>query len=254
MKEKSLLETKYRFSILSKFKKALKDYSLLSDNDKVAVCISGGKDSLTLALCFKELEKYSETKIDIKYILMDPGYSKENLDIINNNAKLMNIDLHIFKTNIFKISAEQEKNKCYICAKMRRGALYNEAKKLGCNKIALGHHADDVIETLLMSILYQGEVGGMKPILDSTNYPNMKLIRPLYLVNENIIKEFISDCGLTPIKSDCIIGKSTTPCLESKRAYIKDLINKLESDTEGIKKNLFKAMSNVNIDKLNINN
>ncbi|MBP5342825.1 tRNA 2-thiocytidine biosynthesis protein TtcA [bacterium] len=247
--QKELIKT-YRNKIFSPFLRAIKDYSLIEENDKIAVCMSGGKDSFLMALCFKEILKYTKIPFEVEYLVMDPGYKDEHLQEIKMNAELLNIDIKIFRSNIFKITSNQEKNKCYICAKMRRGALYNEAKKLGCNKIALGHHYDDAIETLLMSILYQGEVAGMRPIVKSDNYNDMYLIRPMYYVREKDIIDYADNCGLHFLKYACFMTSDITLCSSSKRQVIKKLIKELDNENEYVSKNIFKAQSNVNLNKL----
>ena len=177
--ERSIIKT-YRRKIWSKFTKAIRDYELVKEGDCIAVCISGGKDSMLMAKCFQELHKHSPVPFDVKYIVMDPGYSKENRDVIERNAQRLNIPIEIFESDIFDNVFNIEKNPCYICARMRRGHLYNYAKNLGCNKIALGHHYDDVIETILMSMLYGGQIQTMMPKLHSNNFKGMEVIRPLY--------------------------------------------------------------------------
>lgn len=248
--QKELITT-FRNKIFSPFLRAIRDYSLIEENDKIAVCISGGKDSFLMALCFKEILKYSEIPFEAIFMVMNPGYTKEHLNEIIDNAKKLDLDIKIFDSNIYKISGEQEKNKCYICAKMRRGALYSEAKKLGCNKIALGHHYDDAIETILMSILYSGEVAGMRPIVKSDNYKNMCLIRPMYYVREKDIIEYKDKMGLNFLKCACFMTKDESLCASSKRQVVKKLIKNLDDDNEYVSKNIFKSQSNINLNKLN---
>ena len=186
--ERSII-VRFRKEIWREFTKAIRDYELIKEGDKIAVCISGGKDSFLLAKCIEELQKHGRVNFEVKYIVMNPGYNKENKNKIIENAKLMNIDIDIFETNIFdSVYNLNEGSPCYLCARMRRGCLYSYAKKLGCNKIALGHHFDDVIETTLLSIIYGGEIKGMMPKLHSDNFENMELIRPLYLIRERDIK------------------------------------------------------------------
>ena len=184
--ERSIITT-YRSKIWSKFIKAIKEYELLKPNDKVCVCISGGKDSMILAKCFQELKRHSDFEFDLKFLVMNPGYNEENIKRIEENLKILNIDAVIKKTDIFEIANAQIKNPCYLCARMRRGALYRLAEELGCNKIALGHHFDDVIETTLMNMLNAGSFQTMMPKLHSDNYNGMELIRPLYYVREKDI-------------------------------------------------------------------
>ena len=222
----------YKTKIYSKFLKAIKEYNLIEENDKIAVCISGGKDSFLLALCFKELSNFSEVPFEVKYILMNPGYKEEHLNLIKENIKKLEINCEIFDTNIFKISNMQEKNKCYICAKMRRGALYQKAKDLGCNKIALGHHFNDQIETTLMNIFYSGEFSIMLPILNSTNFDGMKLIRPLYYVREKDIINFWDEQNIEFIKCACYLTSDEVVCESSKRQVVKKLIKELDDERE----------------------
>lgn len=247
--ERSLITT-FRFSIYHPFISAISDYSLINENDKIAVCISGGKDSFLMAKCFQELSKYSSFPFECIYLLMDPGYSKENIESIKNTAKKINIPLTIFNTDIFKIVDIQKDNKCYICAKMRRGALYSKASELGCNKIALGHHFDDVIETTLMSIFYSGSVETMLPILESDNYKGLKLIRPLYYVREKDIIEFEKTNQLHFLKNGCFITKDSSLCNQSKRQEMKKLISSLEKENDAVPKNIFNSMDNINLDKV----
>src|SRR5574344_2831131 len=201
--EKSIIK-KFRSKIYKKFVHAVKDFELIKENDKICCCISGGKDSFLLAKCLQELQIHGKFKFDLKFIVMDPGYRKENKEQIINNAKLLNIPIEIFDSKIFDISNKlNEKNPCYMCARMRRGALYTKAKDLGCNKIALGHHFDDVIETILMSTFYAGDFKTMMPKLHSTNFPNMELIRPLYLVKEESIIKWRDYNKLTFLNCAC---------------------------------------------------
>jgi tRNA(Ile)-lysidine synthase TilS/MesJ len=185
--ERSIITT-YRSRLWSKFMRAIKEYELIKENDKICVCISGGKDSMVMAKLFQELKRHSDVYFDVEFIVMNPGYNKKNLDKIKENLEILNIDAKIFETDIFEVAAIQVKSPCYLCAKMRRGALYNIAQGLGCNKIALGHHYDDVIETTLMNMLNSGTFQTMLPKLHSDNYEGMELIRPLYLVREKDIK------------------------------------------------------------------
>ncbi len=247
--EKSIIK-KYRKEIWSKFIKALKDYQLINDGDKVAVCISGGKDSSLLAKCMQELKRHGQINFEVHYILMDPGYSKENLEIIKENMDILNIQADIFKTDIFDIVYNlTEGSPCYLCARMRRGYLYNRAKELGCNKIALGHHYDDVIETILLSMLYGGEIKTMMPKLHSDNYEGMELIRPLYLVKEASIKTWAHSNDLTFLNcacrftENCSINDDST----SKRLEMKKLIEQFRKTNKYIEQNIFKSVENVNL-------
>ena len=186
--EQSLIK-RFKTDIWTPFVKGINKYQMIQPNDKIAVCISGGKDSMLMALCFKHLHKYSKFKFDVEYIVMDPGYKEENVELIKQNAEKIGIDIKIFKTDIFDIVNEMGGSPCYMCARMRRGYLYMFAESLGCNKIALGHHFDDAVETILLSMFYGSEYKTMMPKLKSTNHTGMELIRPLYLVHEdNIIR------------------------------------------------------------------
>jgi tRNA(Ile)-lysidine synthase TilS/MesJ len=247
--EKSIIK-KYRKEIWSKFVKAIKEYDLIKENDKIAVCISGGKDSFLLAKCLEELQRHGKFKFDLEYLVMDPGFTKDGLKIIKKNAKTLNIPIKVFKSTIFK-DVMKEDSPCYVCARKRRGHLYNYAKKLGCNKIALGHHFDDVIETTLLSIIYGGEVKGMLPKLKSTNYEGMELIRPLFFVQEKDIISWKKYNNLEFI--NCCCPLNTTACetnSDSKRLEIKNLIKSLEQKNEFIKYNIFKSMTNVNLNTI----
>ena len=229
--EKSLRK-KFKKSIWSKFTKAINTYELVKPGDKIAVCISGGKDSMLMAKCFQELHKHSPVPFDVKYIVMDPGYSKENRDVIERNAKKLNIPIEIFESDIFDNVFNIEKNPCYICARMRRGHLYNYAKNLGCNKIALGHHYDDVIETILMSMLYGGQIQTMMPKLHSNNFKGMEVIRPLYLIREDDIKAWAKHNDLYFIQCACKFTQACAneTCLtqsKSKRLEMKNLIKEI---------------------------
>ena len=246
--ERSII-VRFRKEIYRKFIKAIKDYKLIEENDVIAVCISGGKDSFLLAKCMEEVQKHGKIKFDIKYICMNPGYNEANRDLIEKNAKKLNIKLNIFNTNIFNSVVNVDKNPCYLCARMRRGYLYSYAKELGCNKIALGHHFDDVIETTLLSIIYGGEVKGMMPKLHSDNFDEMQLIRPLYLVREKDIKDWAKYNDLTFLNCACrFTEKACNDINSSKRLKIKNLIHDLEKEDKFIVNNIFKSMDNVNLD------
>lgn len=242
--EKSIIK-KYRKLIWSKFVKAIKKYELIEENDKIAVCISGGKDSFLLAKCLEELKRHGIYKFDLEFIIMDPGYNKENMDKIKENISKLNLKVHIFKTDIFKISAKTD-NPCYMCAKMRRGYLYNEAKRLGCNKIALGHHFDDVIETVLLNQIFNGTYSTMMPKLKSDNFKGMELIRPLYLIREENIKSWAKYNGLEFIDCACFVTRKNL----GKRVVIKDLIKQLNDIHKDADKNIMSATENVNLDAL----
>ncbi len=246
--EKSIIK-KYRKEIWSKFIKAIKDYQLINDNDKIAVCISGGKDSFLLAKCIQELKRHGKIHFTAYYIVMDPGYTEYNKKLIEENANKLNIPIEFFSSNIFNVVATVDKSLCYLCARMRRGYLYNKAKELGCNKIALGHHFDDVIETTLLSIFYAAEVKTMMPKLHSQNFEGMELIRPLYLVKEDDIISWKDYNNLEFINCAC---KFTEKCHlednnESKRLEIKKLITSLRKINKDIDHNIFKSLDNINL-------
>lgn len=243
--ERNLIK-KFRKTIWTKFIKAIKDYQLIQPNDKIAVCISGGKDSMILAKCMQELKRHGQMNFELAFITMDPGYNIDDVKQIEDNAKLLNIPITIFKSDIFKVVSIHSKNEpCYLCARMRRGYLYNKAKELGCNKIALAHHMDDVIETIMMNMLYNGRYGTMMPKLKSTSYPGMELIRPLYYVKEDDIKRFVKANDLTFMDCGCLI----TTCQDSsKRAEMKKLITELRKLNPNADKNILKSSENVVLD------
>ena len=253
--EKSL-QKKFHKDIFTKFCKAINEYELISPNDKIAVCISGGKDSMLLAKLFQELKKHNKFPFEVIYLCMDPGYSKENRQIIEKNAKLLNIPLTIFDTNIFESVFSIEKYPCYVCARMRRGHLYAKAKELGCNKIALGHHFDDVIETTLMGMLYGGQIETMMPKLHSDNFEPVELIRPMYLVREKDIKHWRDYNDLHFIQCACKFTDTCTSeaCLNSntgsKRKKVKELIAELAKTDPQIEYNIFRCTENVNLSKI----
>lgn len=247
--ERSIIK-KYRKEIWSRFVKAVKDYQLINENDNVMVCISGGKDSFLLAKCVQELQRHGKIHFDAHYVVMDPGYNEFNKDYIIDNAKTLNVPIEMFETDIFDAVATMDtKSPCYMCAKMRRGYLYNKAKELGCNKIALGHHFDDVIETTLLSMFYGSEIKTMMPKLHSDNYENMELIRPLYLVKENDIISWKNNNELTFINCACRFteGCSLINDGTSKRKEIKELIKSLRKINKNVDYNIFKSLDNVNI-------
>lgn len=252
------LRKKYHKKIFSPFAKALNRYELLKENDKVAVCISGGKDSFVLAKCFQELKRHDKFNFELEFISMDPGYNGHNRRLLEENAKKMGIPLHIFNTDIFDTVVNVEKSPCYLCARMRRGHLYAKAKELGCNKIALAHHYDDVIETILMGMLYGAQIQTMMPKLKSKNFEGMELIRPLYLVREESIKRFRDENKLTFLQCACRFtdhcGSDVNELAKrefednSKRKEIKKLISMLKEVNENVENNIFKSIENVNID------
>ena len=246
--ERSIIK-KHRKEIWSKFVKAINIYELIEDNDKIMVCISGGKDSFLLAKCMQELYRHGKQNFEVKYVVMDPGYNEYNRHLIEENAKLLNVPITIFDSDIFEVANNvSEGNPCYLCARMRRGFLYSKAKELGCNKIALGHHFDDVIETTLLSMLYGSEIKTMMPKLPSDNFPGIELIRPMYLVKEEDIIAWRKSNDLTFINcacrftENCEIDDST-----SKRKEIKNLIKELRKVNPNVDNNIFKALDNVNL-------
>ncbi|WP_295066535.1 ATP-binding protein [Ruminococcus sp.] len=246
------IRKKFKKSIWCKFTKAINEYELVKPNDKIAVCISGGKDSMLMAKLFQELKRHDKFQFELVFLVMDPGYSPENRRVIEENARSMSIPVHIFESDIFDSVYNIEKNPCYICARMRRGYLYSHAKALGCNKIALGHHFDDVIETILMGMLYGGQVQTMMPKLHSTNFEGMELIRPLYLVREAEIKHWRDYNDLHFIQCACKFTDTCTTCAPdsrsvSKRLEIKNLIAELKKVNPQVEKNIFRSVENVNV-------
>ena len=248
------IRKKFRVSLMSKFIKALKTYQLVNEGDRVAVCISGGKDSMLMAKLFQELKRYSEVNFEVKYLVMDPGYNADNRRIIEDNARALGIPVTIFETDIFESVYHVEKSPCYLCARMRRGYLYRFAQELGCNKIALGHHYDDVIETILMGMLHGAQIQSMMPKLHSTNFPGMELIRPLYLIREDDIKAWRDYNGLHFIQCACKFTDTCTTCNDgqnhSKRQETKELIRELKKSNPDVEKCIFKSVENVNLDTL----
>ena len=247
--EKSIIK-KYRKEIWSKFVRAVNDYELIKENDNIMVCISGGKDSFLLAKCIQELKRHGKINFNVNYVVMDPGYKEETKNQIIENAKKLNIDIKIFETDIFEVANKLNKeHPCYMCARMRRGYLYNKAKELGCNKIALGHHFDDVIETTLLSMFYGSEIKTMMPKLHSDNFPGLELIRPLYLVKEQSVISWKKSNNLTFINCACKFTERTANSTESisKRKEMKELIQSLRKVNKDIDYNIFKALDNINL-------
>ena len=251
--ERSIIKT-YRGRLWAPFIKAVKEYELIKPNDRICVCISGGKDSMLMAKLFQELKRHSDFEFEVKYLVMNPGYNEMNLNQIKKNIEILNIPAEIIDTDIFEIANNQEKNQCYLCAKMRRGALYKLAKNLGCNKIALGHHYDDVIETILMNMLNAGSFQTMLPKLHSDNYEVMELIRPLYLIRENDVKAWAKANDLRFIMCACRFTEACSVDGEinaSKRLTTKHLIQELKKNyNANVEKNIFSAASNVNMNKI----
>lgn len=248
--ERSIVK-KYHKDIWTNFVKAVKTYKLIEEGDKIAVCISGGKDSFLLAKLMEELKKHRKFEYELKFIIMDPGYNAENRKLIEENAKLLEIPVEIFESDIFNIVFDIEKSPCYLCARMRRGHLYSKAKELGCNKIALGHHFDDVIETTLMSMLYAGKYETMLPKLHSKNFEGMELIRPLYMVREASIKSWVKYNDLTFIQCACkFTERQANHEEDSKRAEMKELIKTLSLTNPNVAVNIFNSLSNVNLETI----
>ncbi|MDD7334842.1 MAG: ATP-binding protein [Lachnospiraceae bacterium] len=246
------LRKKFKKNIWSKFAKAITTYELVKPGDRIAVCISGGKDSMLMAKCFQELKLHNKFEFEVKFLVMDPGYSPENRKVIEENAKSLGIPITIFESDIFESVFNVEKSPCYLCARMRRGHLYHFARELGCNKIALGHHYDDVIETILMGMLYGAQVQTMMPKLHSTNFEGMELIRPLYLVREDDIKAWRDYNGLHFIQCACKFTDTCTTCNNeenlSKRVEVKELIQRLKKVNPYVESNIFRSVENVNLD------
>lgn len=245
------LRKKFKKKIWSKFTKAINTYELVKPGDKIAVCISGGKDSMLMAKCFQELKLHNKFDFEVKFLVMDPGYSPANRQVIEENAKKLNIPIRIFESDIFESVFNVEKSPCYLCARMRRGHLYAFAKEMGCNKIALGHHYDDVIETILMGMLYGAQVQTMMPKLHSTNFEGMELIRPLYLIREADIIHWANYNDLHFIQCACRFTEHCASCggteKGSKRAEIKELIHELAQKDPVIEYNIFRSVENVNL-------
>ena len=247
--EKSLRK-KFKKSVFTPFAKAINDFALIQEGDNICVCISGGKDSMIMAKLFQELKRHNKFPFSVQFLCMDPGYNEYNRKIIEENAKLLGIPLHFFESDIFESVFTIEPSPCYVCARMRRGHLYSKAKELGCNKIALGHHFDDVIETVLMGMLYSGQFQAMMPKLHSTNFPGMELIRPLYYVREDDIKHWRDYNKLNFIQCACKFTETCSTChtdgtTSSKRLETKKLIAELKKTNPFIEKNIFRSTENV---------
>lgn len=255
------LRKKYRKNLWCKFTKAIREYELVQEGDKIAVCISGGKDSMLMAKLFQELKRHNKFEFQVEYLVMDPGYCAENRKLIEYNAMLLHVPITVFSSNIFESVFHIESSPCYLCARMRRGYLYSKAKELGCNKIALGHHFDDVIETILMGLLYGGQIQTMMPKLHSTNFEGMELIRPMYLIREEHIKAWRDYNHLQFLRCACKFteehnkeqmfpdGEMTFSDLEntSKRQEVKQLIAQLKKVNPFVESNIFKSVENVNL-------
>ena len=247
--EQSIIK-KFRKPIWRAFTRALNTYDLIQEGDKIAVCISGGKDSMLMAKLFQELKKHGKFQFETVFLVMNPGYNADNWKIIQDNAKLLGIPLTVFESDIFDTVATIEQNPCYLCARMRRGHLYAQAKALGCNKIALGHHFDDVIETILMGMLYSGKIETMMPKLHSQNFEGMELIRPMYLIKEDAVKAWRDYNGLQFIQCACRFTENCVSCgggRGSKRDEMKELIAHFRKESDVIEKNIFKSVHNINL-------
>ena len=248
--ERSIIK-KFRKPIWRRFTKAIREYELVQDGDKIAVCISGGKDSMLMAKLFQELSRHGKKNFEVVFLVMNPGYNEINYQTIKDNAKILNVPITVFESDIFNIVASEEQSPCYLCARMRRGYLYSKAKELGCNKIALGHHYDDVIETILMGMLYGALVQTMMPKLHSTNFEGMELIRPLYLIREADIIHWANYNDLHFIQCACRFTEHCASCggteKGSKRAEIKELIHELAQKDPVIEYNIFRSVENVNL-------
>lgn len=250
--EKSIRK-RFHKELFSRFARAINDYDLVQENDRIAVCISGGKDSMLMAKLFQELKRHNKFPFELVFLVMDPGYNEENRRAIEENIRLLEIPAVIFESDIFGAVYEIEKSPCYLCARMRRGYLYSKARELGCNKIALGHHYDDVIETILMGMLYGGQVQTMMPKLHSTNFEGMELIRPMYLIRESDIRHWCTYNGLRFIQCACRFTKDYTTNREdgsvaSKRQEVKELIARMKEINPYVESNIFRSVENVNLD------
>ena len=248
--ERSIIK-KFRKPIWRRFTKAIREYELVQDGDKIAVCISGGKDSMLMAKLFQELSRHGKKNFEVVFLVMNPGYNEINYQTIKDNAQILNVPITVFESDIFNIVASEEQSPCYLCARMRRGYLYSKAKELGCNKIALGHHYDDVIETIVMGMLYGAQVQTMMPKLHSTNFEGMELIRPLYLIREADIIHWANYNDLHFIQCACRFTEHCASCggteKGSKRAEIKELIHELAQKDPVIEYNIFRSVENVNL-------
>ena len=243
--ERSIIKT-YRKHIWAKFIKAIKEYNLIQDGDKIAVAISGGKDSLLMAKLFQELYRNGNKNFELEFIAMDPGYHSEIRELLEDNCEYLNIPVHIYDADIFAVADKIAKDyPCYMCARMRRGSLYGKAKELGCNKLALGHHFNDVIETTMLNLLCAGNFKTMLPKLKAKNFEGLELIRPLYLIEEIYIQRFIQNAGIWPLNCACMVAAKK---IGNKRYEIKDLLETLRKDFVNVDINIFRAAENVNMD------
>lgn len=245
--ERSII-TKYRKSIWSKFMKAIKEFNLIAEGDKIAVAVSGGKDSLLMAKLFQELQRHGKFKIELEFIAMNPGYHESIKQLLIENCEYLNIPVHIYESGIFEvIDRIAQDYPCYMCAKMRRGSLYAKAQELGCNKLALGHHFNDVIETTMLNLLYTGCFKTMLPKLKSTNFENIELIRPMVYVEEQYIERYTSGSGIWPLNCACMVSAGKTA---NKRFEIKDMIKEWKKTIDTVDMNIFRAAQNVNMESI----
>ncbi|MEG0772418.1 ATP-binding protein [Clostridium sp.] len=245
--ERSLIKT-YRKTVWSKFIKAIKDYKLVEEGDKIAVGISGGKDSLILAKLFQELKRHGQMKFEVEFIAMDPGYHPQVKELLIDNCNYLNIPIHLYESGIFTVVDKIAKDyPCYMCARMRRGSLYAKAQELGCNKLALGHHFNDVIETTMLNVLYAGNFKTMMPKLKATNFEGLELIRPLYYVEEEYIQRFTQNAGIWPLNCACMVAAKK---IGNKRYEIKDMIKNIKEDFKDVDKSIFRAAQNVNMEAI----
>ena len=243
--ERSIIKT-YRKDIWRKFIKAVKDYKLVEEGDKIAVGVSGGKDSILMAKLFQELQKHGQVKFELVFLAMDPGYHPDIKKLLVENCEHLNIPIHMFESGIFEVVDRMAKDyPCYLCARMRRGSLYSKAKEFGCNKLALGHHYNDVIETTMLNLLYSGNFKTMLPKFKSKNFENIELIRPLYYIEEDDIRRFINGSGIWPLNCACMVAAEK---IGNKRYEIKDLIKELKKNFNGVEKSIFRAAENVSMD------
>ena len=245
--ERSIIK-KYRKFLWTKFIRAIQDFKLVEEGDKIAVAVSGGKDSLLMAKLFQELQRHPEINFELEFIAMDPGFHESNRQLLLSNCEYLNISVHFYESGIFDVVEKIAKDyPCYMCARMRRGSLYQKAKELGCNKLALGHHFNDVIETTMLNVLYSGNFKTMKPKFKSTNFEGLELIRPLYYIEENEIIKYTKNNGLTVMNCGCIVAAQKT---SSKRREIKDLISELKKTFKDVDKSIFQSGQNVNLDSI----
>ena len=245
--ERSIVK-RYRKYLWTKFIKAVKEYELIQEGDKIAVAISGGKDSLLMAKLFQELHRHGEVNFDLEFIAMDPGYHPQIKELLKENLEYLGINAHMYESGIFEVAEKMAKDyPCYMCARMRRGSLYAKAQELGCNKLALGHHYNDVIETTMLNVLYGGNFKTMLPKLKAKNFENLELIRPLYLIEEDSVRKWIDYSGIWPLNCACMIAAKK---VGNKRFEIKDLIKELKKTFDGVDKSIFKSASNVAMDSI----